>query len=39
MLAREVELKVLVKYQIMESGTKRQMHIPINEFWIQNWDT
>lgn len=32
MLAREVELNVLVKYQIMESGTKRQMHIPIK--WI-----
>lgn len=29
MLAREVELKVLLKYQIMESGTKRQIHIPI----------
>lgn len=29
MLAREVELNVLVKYQIMESGTKRQIHIPI----------
>lgn len=32
MLAREVELNVLVKYQIMESGTKRQIPIPIK--WI-----
>lgn len=39
MLAREVELKVLVKNQIMESGTKRQMHILINEFYIQNQET
>ena len=32
MLAREVELNVHGKYQIMESGTKRQIHIEIK--WI-----